>query len=153
MGTITNPANKTNDDLCVYVDGEIQTLTIQNTHYVKEYSGCEFNGNIDDDDTTISIVSSISGGRNPVVGNYLMLEDEIIKVTALATSSTFVVSRGQLGTTEIAHNGSSTNIKLYNIAPRIKLPSKCKGKNIELHFKNQNGVLNALAIEFIHKKK
>ena len=153
LGTITNPANKTNDDLCVYVDGEIQTLTIQNTHYVKEYSGCEFNGNIDDDDTTISIVSSISGGRNPVVGNYLMLEHEIIKVTALATSSTFVVSRGQLGTTEIAHNGSSTNIKLYNIAPRIKLPSKCKGKNIELHFKNQNGVLNALAIEFIHKKK
>ena len=153
LATITNPANYENDDLCVYVDGVIQTLTVQDTHYIKEYSGCKFDGNVNDSDTTFSISTSISGGRNPVVGSYLMIEDEIVKVSALATSTSFVVVREQLGTTAVSHNGAITNIKLYNIAPRIKLPSKCKGKNIELHFKNQTGVIKAFAVEFIHKAK
>ena len=86
------------------------------------------------------------GAKYPVVDNYIQVDDEIMKITAV-TSDNITVSREKLGTTKAAH----TNSRLYYIAPSIKLPSKCKGKKIEIQLKNQNGVVDGIGIDFINK--
>ena len=87
------------------------------------------------------------GAKYPVVDNYIQVDDEIMKITSVSTS-TMLVSRAKLGTTKAAH----TNSRLYYIAPSIKLPSKCKGKKIEIHLKGQNGVVDGIGIDFINKR-
>ena len=81
-----------------------------------------------------------------------MIEDEIVKVTARSTT-TLTVTRSQLGTTAVTHGGAEVggNIRLYYIAPSIKLPSNCKGKKIEVHLKAQNGIIDGIGIEYINK--
>jgi hypothetical protein len=81
-----------------------------------------------------------------------MINDEIVKITA-RSNNTFTITRAQLGTTATAHTGSETggNVRLYYIAPSLKLPSNCKGKKIEIQLKAQNGVVDGIGIEFINK--
>ena len=169
LDTISTPP-KWNDDLVVYVDGEIQQLTIPNINpaknkgFTKEFSGCFWydNSDLTDAQTTIN-VKGLNGesitGALPPIGTYIMLEQEVMLVTANPSSTSLTVTRGQLGTTAVAHDyDASTQStvglegqRIYNICPIIKLPSKCKGKNIEVKFSNQKGVVDSFAIQFIDK--
>ena len=169
LDTISTPP-KWNDDLVVYVDGEIQQLTIPNINpaknkgFTKEFSGCFWYDNADltDAQTTIN-VKGLNGesitGALPPIGTYIMLEQEVMLVTAHPSSTSLTVTRGQLGTTAVAHDydvstQSTVGLegqRIYNICPIIKLPSKCKGKNIEVKFSNQKGIVDSFAIQFIDK--
>ena len=92
-----------------------------------------------------------------------MIDDEIMLVTAHASTALpsieITVTRGQLGTTAVEHVYDETTQgteglegqRLYNISPTIKLPAKCKGKNIEVHLQNQKGVVDSIMIDFIDK--
>jgi hypothetical protein len=88
-----------------------------------------------------------------------MIEDEIMLVTAVS-GFTLTVTRAQLGTTAVEHvfdssTGSTTGLegqRIFNIAPVIKLPSKCKGKNIQVMLQNQKGVVDSIMIDFIDKR-
>ena len=58
-------------------------------------------------------------------------------VTANPTATTLTVTRAQLGTTAVEHvlvdvsTEGIENARIFTLCPIIKLPSKCKGKNIE----------------------
>ena len=76
------------------------------------------------------------------------------------TTRTLTVDRAQLGTTATTHNmddapgdGSEgyEGHALYNIAPTLKLPAKCKGKNIQVMIRNQTSFVDSFGIEFISR--
>ena len=89
-----------------------------------------------------------------------MVDDEIMLITAVDKVSyikNVTVTRGQLGTTAVAHTITNNagegyeGQRLYYVSPTIKLPAKCKGKNIEVLLQNQKGVVDAIQIEYINK--
>lgn len=168
LDTISTPP-KWNDDLVVYVDGDIQQLTIPNINpsknkgFTKEFSGCfqGGSGHLAVDATTIDVTglneSVTIGGKLPPVGSFILLNEECMLVTGNPTATSLTVTRAQLGTTAVEHQlvDSSTSgieqARIFNVCPIIKLPSKCKGKNIELYFQNQKGIVDSFAIQFIDK--
>ena len=169
LDTISTPP-KWNDDLVVYIDGEIQQLTIPDVNpskkkgFTKEFSGCFWYdiSDLTDIQTTIT-VSGLNGGDIggllPPIGTYIMLDEEVMLVTAQPTTTSLTVTRGRLGTEAVAHDYDPTTQdteglegqRIYNICPIIKLSSKCKGKNIEVKFENQKGTLDSFAIQYIDK--
>ncbi len=167
LDTISTPP-KWNDDLVVYVDGDIQQLTIPNINpsknkgFTKEFSGCfqGGSGHLAVDATTIDVTGlneSTIGGKLPPVGSFILLNNECMLVTGNPTATSLTVTRAQLGTTAVEHQlvDSSTSgieqARIFNVCPIIKLPSKCKGKNIEIYFQNQKGIVDSFAIHFIDK--
>ena len=154
---VTTASDPLNDNIVVLVDGVPQDITLENIRYEKSFMGAKMNGTINNtDDTSIITFASATGdapmkgaggAKYPVVDNYIQVDDEIMKITSVSTS-TMLVSRAKLGTTKEAH----TNSRLYYIAPSIKLPSKCKGKKIEIHLKGQNGIVDGIGIDFINKR-
>ena len=167
LDTISTPP-KWNDDVTVFVDGNIQQLTILNKGYSKEFSGCFFNGgtggpgtSISDSDTTVNVTGLNGGdigGTLPEIGTYIMLDDEIMLVTAQPSTTSLTVTRAQMGTTAVTHTSSDTsgtegieNQRLYNISPCIKLPSKCRGKTIEVYLQNQKSIVKSLGIDLLVK--
>ena len=170
LATISTPA-KWNDDLVVYVDGEIQQLTKMNTKFTKSFAGCfldhgTYGPNWLDGSTTTLFLK----GRNddsedflgifPTINTYVMVDDEIMLITAVDKESDpkrVTVTRGQLGTAAVAHTITSNTgegyegQRLFYVSPTIKLPAKCKGKNIEVLLQNQKGVVDAIQIEYINK--
>ena len=153
---VTTTSDPLNDNIVVLVDGVPQDVTLENVRYEKSYMGAKMNGTINNiEDTSIITFASATGdaplkgaggAKYPVVDNYIQVDDEIMKITSVSTS-TILVSRAKLGTTKAAH----TNSRLYYIAPSIKLPSKCKGKKIEIHLKSQSGIVDGIGIDFINK--
>ena len=167
LDTISTPP-KWNDDLVVYVDGDIQQLTIPNINpsknkgFTKEFSGCfqGGSGHLAAGATTIDVTGlneSTIGGKLPPVGSFILLNEECMLVTGNPTATSLTVTRAQLGTTAVEHQlvDSSTSgieqARIFNVCPIIKLPSKCKGKNIEIYFQNQKGIVDSFAIHFIDK--
>ena len=83
---------------------------------------------------------------------YLMIDNETVLITAETitygaltppqTEATYTITRAQLGTTADTH---VINSRLYYIAPSLKLPSKCKGKKIEIQLK---GIHNFVQIVY-----
>tara|TARA_R100001594_G_scaffold131883_1_gene171766 strand:+ start:525 stop:6836 length:6312 start_codon:yes stop_codon:yes gene_type:complete len=169
INTLSNPP-KWNDDVVAYLDGEIQQLTLMNTKYIKSFSGCFFNGAAGGAGTSMSATdgtlyvaglnaSSTIGGKLPSVDSYVMLDDEIMLVTAQPTATSLTVTRGQMGTTAAIHTSVDyegtegiENQRLYNISPCIKLPSKCKGKNLQVYLQNQKGTIGSLSVDLIIKQ-
>ena len=101
-------------------------------------------------------------GDIPAVGSYIKVQDEIMKITEIdIVAKQMTVDRAQLGTTAQTHNqadapGSSgtegyEGHSLFIISPTIKLPSKCKGKNIQVMLRNQKSFIDSFGIEFISK--
>ena len=85
-----------------------------------------------------------------------MIDNEIMLVTAQPTTRSLTVTRGQLSTDAVSHTITTgeegdEGQRLFNIAPTIKLPAKCKGKNIEVMLQNQTGVVDSIMIDFIDK--
>jgi len=167
LDTISTPP-KWNDDVTVFVDGDIQQLSILNKGYSKEFSGCFFNGgsggpgtSISDSDTTVNVTGLNGGdigGTLPEIGTYIMLDDEIMLVTAQPSTASLTVTRAQMGTTAVIHTSAVTagtegieNQRLYNISPCIKLPSKCRGKTIEVYLQNQKSIVKSLGIDLLVK--
>ena len=170
--TLSTPP-KWNDDIVVYVDGEIQQLTKMNTKFTKSFAGCfldhgTYGPNWLDGSTTTLFLK----GRNddsedflgifPTINTYVMVDDEIMLITAVDKESDpkrVTVTRGQLGTAAVAHTITSNTgegyegQRLFYVSPTIKLPAKCKGKNIEVLLQNQKGVVDAITIEYIDKGK
>ena len=154
---VTTASDPLNDNIVVLVDGVPQDITLENIRYEKSFMGAKMAGTINNTDDTSTItfdsatgdapMKGAGGAKYPVVDNYIQVDDEIMKITSVSTS-TMLVSRAKLGTTKAAH----TNSRLYYIAPSIKLPSKCKGKKIEIHLKGQNGVVDGIGIDFINKR-
>ena len=168
LNTLSNPP-KWNDDVVVYLDGEIQQLTLMNTKYIKSFSSCFFNGgtggpgsSISDSETTVNIIGLNGGdigGKLPSIDSYVMLDDEIMLVTGHPSATSLTVTRGQMGTTAATHTSAVTegtegieNQRLYNISPCIKLPSKCKGKNLQVYLQNQKGTVGSLSVDLIIKQ-
>ena len=152
---MTTASDPLNDNIVVLVDGVPQDITLENVRYEKSFMGAKMTGTMNSTSDTVITFDSATGdapmkgaggAKFPVVDNYIQVDDEIMKITAV-TSNNITVSRAKLGTTQETH----TNSRLYYIAPSIKLPSKCKGKKIEIQLKNQNGVVDGIGIDFINK--
>ena len=168
LDTISTPP-KWNDDLVVYVDGDIQQLTIPNINpsknkgFTKEFTGCFLGGggNLASGATTVTVTgvnqSSEISGKLPPVGSFILINEECMLVTANPTATTLTVTRAQLGTTAVEHvlvdvsTEGIENARIFTLCPIIKLPSKCKGKNIEVYFQNQKGTVDSFAVHFIDK--
>ena len=161
--TISSPA-KWKDDIVVYVDGKIQDLTKLNSHYTQSATGAYTETDHNNSTQSINYIGRNNGdvyGDTPKVGSYIKIQDEIMKVTAVDTTTrTLTVDRAQLGTTATTHNmddapgdGSEgyEGHALYNIAPTLKLPAKCKGKNIQVMIRNQTSFVDSFGIEFISR--
>ena len=166
MTTITSPSNPLNNNILVFVDGVPQDLTLENIRYNKEYTGAKLSAEINNSATSISLAghtadAPLTGQGNallPRIGSYLMINDEIVKITAETithsahtpplTTGTYTITRSELGTTAVTQ---AANSRLYYIAPSIKLPSKCKGKKIEIHLKGQSGIVDGIGVDFINK--
>jgi hypothetical protein len=169
LDTISTPP-KWNDDIVVYVDGEIQQLTLQtpnvtrNKGFTKEFSGCFLYATLAVDGTTVTLKGLNQGTIGkilPPIGSYILIDEEIMLVTAQPTQQTLTVTRAQLGTAAAVHTYDETTQateglegqRIYIVCPVIKLPSKCKGKNIEVKFENQKATIDSFSIEFIDKGK
>jgi hypothetical protein len=163
LSTISTPP-KWNDDMAVYVDGDLQQLTVLTNKHVKSFTGGFVSATISDSATSFTLKGKNANtskieGLVPPVNSYIMIEDEIMLVTAVS-GFTLTVTRAQLGTTAVEHvfdssTGSTTGLegqRIFNIAPVIKLPSKCKGKNIQVMLQNQKGVVDSIMIDFIDKR-
>ena len=160
--TISTPP-KWNDDVVAYLDGEIQQLTLLDTKYIKTFSSCFFKtgGDMTASSTTLTIVGLNGGdigGELPSIDSYNMLDDEIMLVTAHPSATSLTVTRAQMGTTAAIHTPTGAgaegleNQRLYNISPCFKLPSKCKGKNLQVNLQNQKGTVGSMGIDLIVKQ-
>ena len=163
LSTISSPGNW-KDDIVVYVDGKIQDLSIINKSYTQSSTNVYTSGNHSTGTDTITyagINESTVMGNVPTVGSYIKVQDEIMKITAINTTSRqMTVNRAQLGTTAQTHNHADApgdgsegyeGHSLFIISPTIKLPSKCKGKNIQVMLRNQKSFVDSFGIEFISK--
>ena len=152
----------------MWVDGEVQPITRENLHYTVSFTGSFLTNDIDESATEFSIAginSGISQGLNlkHAIGTYLKLDDEIMLLTdANDSGSSITVTRGQMGTSAVAHTNSTSDpdggtgegfegSRLFYVAPSLKLPKKCKGKNIEIQMQQQTAVVDSFQIEFIEK--
>ena len=164
LSTISSPGNW-KDDIVVYVDGKIQDLSIINKSYTQSSTNVYTLGDHSTGTNIIGYAGINAGsvmGDIPAVGSYIKVQDEIMKITAIDTiAKQMTVDRAQLGTTAQTHNqadapGSSgtegyEGHSLFIISPTIKLPSKCKGKNIQVMLRNQKSFIDSFGIEFISK--
>ena len=163
LSTISSPGNW-KDDIVVYVDGKIQDLSIINKSYTQSSTNVYTSGNHSAGTDTITyagINESTVMGNVPTAGSYIKVQDEIMKITSINTTSREMkVNRAQLGTTAQTHNHADApgdgsegyeGHSLFIISPTIKLPSKCKGKNIQVMLRNQKSFVDSFGIEFISK--
>ena len=163
-----NPVNWHDDNFLVWVDGEAQPITREDTHYTTSFTGSYILEPLDDSSTTIAIKGLNQGtskGLNlkHAIGVYLKLDDEIMLLTACNDNGdSITVTRGQMGTTAVAHTNTTAGSghdsteglegsRLFYVAPSLKLPKKCKGKNIEIQIQQQTAVVDSFQIEFIEK--
>ena len=167
LDTISTPP-QWNDDMSVYVDGEIQQLEFatvnvtKNKGFTKEFSGCFLYATLAIDGVTVTLrgLNQLEiGGAIPPIGTYILIDEEIMMVTAHPSATSLTVTRAQLGTTAVVHTYDESTQgteglegqRIYNVCPVIKLPSGCKGKLIEVKFENQKSSIDSFSVEFIDK--
>ena len=105
VSSISTPP-KWKDDVVVYVDGEIQQLNRMNTKYTKSFAGCFLSATINDSVTTVAVDGKNDLGMEgtlPAINTYIMIDDEIMLVTAQPSATSLTVTRAQLGTTAVEH--------------------------------------------------
>ena len=90
-------------------------------------------------------------------GHLIKIDDEIMLVTAseIAVNEsgtvlgwhTLTVERGQMGTTIIGHDVSTSRL-IYIVSPILKFPAGTKGKTLSIRLAKQKGYIDSIGVVY-----